>query len=195
VETPSTTSPFTLEALLALTPLERLPRTGWLLAGISSPESVAAHSLGTALVALALGPRVVPALDVDRVIALAVVHDAPEALLTDLPRSAVACLPSGAKEEAERRAAERLLEPLSELAATRFEEFRAQRTREARFARLCDRLHLGLRWIGYRRAGAGNLASFREGIEGLDCAEFGPCARLHAEILRAARVLDDEGRR
>ena len=72
-----------LEPLLHLLPLDRLPRTGWLLAGISAPESVAAHSLGTALVALSLGPAVRPELNVDRAIALALVHDAPEALLSD----------------------------------------------------------------------------------------------------------------
>jgi putative hydrolase of HD superfamily len=181
-----------LDALLPLLALERLPRTGWLLAGVPSPESVAAHSLGTALVVLALGPRVAPALDVDRAAALAVVHDAPEALLTDLPKSAAECLPSGAKAEGERRAAQRVLAPLSDLALARFAEFQAQATREARFARLCDQLHLGLRWIGYRREGARNLGEFRAGLERLDCAEFAPCAELRAEILGAAERLDHE---
>jgi putative hydrolase of HD superfamily len=179
-----------LAPLLALLALDRLPRTGWVLAGVPAPESIAAHSLGTALVALALGPRVAPALDVDRAAALAVLHDAPEALLTDLPRSAVECLPSGAKAEGERRAAERLLAPLSQVALARFEEFRARATREARFVHLCDRLHLGLRWLAYRRQGVGELGSFRRALETLDCAEFAPCAELHAEILAAARELD-----
>ncbi len=179
-----------LSALLPLLALDRLPRTGWLLAGVAAPESVAAHSLGTALVALALGPRVEPALDVDRAVALAVVHDAPEALLTDLPRAAAECLPAGAKAEGERRAAARLLAPLSALAHGRFDEFQAQATREARFARICDGLHLGLRWLGYRRAGARNLGEFRAGLERLDCAEFAPCAELRRELLAAADELD-----
>jgi len=62
-----------LEPLLQLLNLDHLPRNGWLMAGIPHPESIAAHSLGTALVALALGPRVSPELDVDRAVALAVV--------------------------------------------------------------------------------------------------------------------------
>ena len=180
----------TLSALLPLLALDRLPRTGWLVAGVPQPESVAAHSLGTALVVLALGPRLAPALDVDRAVSLAVLHDAPEALLTDLPRAAADCLPRGAKAEAERRAAERLLPPLSALAAARFGEFQAQETREARFVRACDQLHLGLRWLGYRREGARNLGEFRAGLERLDCAEFAPCAELLGELLRAADELD-----
>jgi len=179
-----------LPALLPLLALERLPRTGWLQAGVSPAESVAAHALGTALLALALGPRVRPALDVDRALALAVVHDAPEALLSDLPRSASALLPPGAKASAERRAAEQLLGPLSALAEARWTEFTAQESREARFARLCDRLQLGLRWIGYRREGARALAGFRSGLEALDCGEFPPCEHLRQEILAAADALD-----
>lgn len=179
-----------LSALTPLLALDRLPRSGWLLAGVPAPESVAAHSLGTALVVLALGPRLEPQLDVDHAVTLAVLHDAPEALLTDLPKAAAECLPPGAKAEGERRAAERLLPPLSALAAARFQEFQAQETRAARFVRVCDRLHLGLRWLAYRREGARNLASFRAGLERLDCAEFGPCAELRAEILAGADALD-----
>ena len=180
----------TLAALLPLLALDRLPRTGWLLAGVASPESVAAHSLGTALVVLALGPRLEPPIDVDRAVRLAVLHDAPEALLTDLPKSATECLPTGAKAEGERRAAERLLAPLSPLALAGFEEFRAQATREARFVRVCDQLHLGLRWLGYRREGARNLGEFRAGLERLDCGAFEPCGALRAELLDAADELD-----
>jgi putative hydrolase of HD superfamily len=183
-----------LEALLPLLSLDRLPRTGWLVAGVAAPETVAAHSLGTALVVLALGPHVAPALDVDRAVSLAVLHDAPEALLTDLPRSAAECLPPGAKAAGERKAAERLLAPLSSLAWQRFEEFRAQESREARFVRLCDQLHLGVRWIGYRREGAGALDDFRAGLEALDCREFAPCDELRAEILAAADGLDARAR-
>jgi len=179
-----------LEALLPLLVLDRLPRTGWLLAGIAAPESVAAHSLGTALVVLSLAPRVLPALDVDRAVSLAVLHDAPEALLTDLPRSAAELLPADAKVEAERRAAWRLLGPLSELAEARWSEFRAQETREARLVRLCDQLHLGVRWIGYRRTGALGLGEFRAGLERLECREFAPCEELRSEILAAAGELD-----
>jgi putative hydrolases of HD superfamily len=67
-----------VDALLLLQPLGLLPRTGWIQHGIAAPETVAAHVLGTGLLVLALGPRVVPPLDVDRAAALALVHDAPE---------------------------------------------------------------------------------------------------------------------
>jgi len=174
-----------LEALLHLLNLDHLPRTGWLMRGIPQPESIAAHSLGTALLTLSLAPEVSPALDVDRAVALAVVHDAPEAWLTDIPRTAARLLPEGAKAEAEARAARELLGGLSEAALERHGEFVAGDSREARFVRLCDALHLGVRLVGYLRAGHRGLAEFREGLEELVCDEFPPCEGLRRQILAA----------
>ena len=108
-----------LDALVALLTLERLPRTGWILCGIPQPESVAAHSFGTALVALALGPAVDPPLDVDRAAILGLVHDTPEVLLGDIPRAGAELLPPGAKAIAEERALRKVLGPLSDLAEER----------------------------------------------------------------------------
>jgi len=174
-----------LEALLPLLNLDRLPRTGWLQRGVPSPESIAAHSLGTALVALSLGPRISPVLNLDRAVALAVVHDAPEAWVTDIPRTAAQLLPAGAKAEAEARAARGLLAPLSAAALDRYTEFTAGETREARFAHLCDSLHLGVRLVGYLRAGQRGLEEFRTGLAELDCDEFPPCEELRRQILAA----------
>lgn len=175
----------TLRALLALVPLERLPRTGWILRGAEPVEPVAGHALGAAFVALALAPRVEPPLDVDRVLALTVVHDAPEALTGDLPRHARSLLPAGAKERMERAAAEELLAPLSPAAVERFEEYAAAATREARLARLCDKLQLGLRLVAYVRAGARGLEEFELGLARLDCGEFAPADALKRALIEA----------
>ncbi len=174
-----------LEALLALGALEHLPRTGWLQRGIPDAEPVAAHVLGTALVALALAPRVEPPLDVDRCVTLAVVHDAPEALLGDLPRSAAERLPVGAKRAAETRAAQDLLAPLSARALESWREYDAAQTREARLVRLADRLHLGLRLLAYLRAGRRGLDEFIEGLQRLDASEFPPAEELRRSLLAA----------
>ena len=173
----------TLDALLALVPLESLPRTGWIQRGVATPESIAGHVLGTGFVALALAPRVEPPLDVDRVVSLCAVHDAPEALLGDLPRSGSRLLPPGAKREAEERAAELLLGPLSGLALERHREAQALESREARFAKLCDGLQLGVRLLAYRRAGHGGLDEFVETVAGLDASEFPVAAELRDALL------------
>ena len=174
-----------LPALLALQPLGHLPRSGWVLHGIAQPESVAAHVLGACHIVLALGPRVRPEIDVERCLALLAVHDAPEALIGDLPRGAARHLPQGAKARAEDSAALELLAPLSDLALELFAEYRGQETREARLARLCDRLQMGVRLVGYRRQGLQGLDEFRASIEALDGSEFSPAEALRREILAA----------
>lgn len=174
-----------LRALLALLPLETLPRTGWIQCGIATPEPIAGHLLGAAYLALALAPRVDPPLDVDRVVALALVHDAPEALTGDIPRSGSTLLPEGAKREAEAGAADLVLGGLHALAQERFEEYEQAETREARLARLCDRLQLGVRLLAYTRSGRRGLEDFRGTLEELDASEFRP-AEAFREVLLGA---------
>ena len=176
-----------LTALLALQKLEHLPRTGWCQRGIDPPESIAAHVAGVSQVALALAPRVAPAISLGRVLTLVTVHDAPEALLGDLPRTAKKLLPNGAKAEAEERAADELLGALSPEARDAFREYVAGETREARFAQLCDRLQLGLRLLAYLRSGRRGLDDFVAGLERLDAPEFAPCEELREALCRAVR--------
>jgi len=174
-----------LASLLALGGLARLPRTGWLQAGLYEAESVAAHAHGVATLVLALAGEVEPALDVDRAVTLAVVHDAPEALLGDLPRTAQELLPPGAKAAAEAEAAARLLGAFAPAAHARFVEFGEGASREARFVRVCDRLHLGLELLARGRSGARGLGRFAGVLAGLQCAEFAPAERLRLELIAA----------
>ena len=76
-----------LDTLLELLALEALPRTGWIQAGLRDVESVGAHSHGVALLVLILGPDVEPEIRVDHAASLAIVHDAPEALIAGLIRT------------------------------------------------------------------------------------------------------------
>jgi len=182
-----------LEPLLPLLVQDDLPRTGWILSGVVPAESVAGHVLGVAQMALALAPRVTPPLDLGRSLAMALVHDAGEVRSGDLPRAASEALPKGAKAAMDRGLAEAVLAPLGPLALAAADEFRAQATREARFVKLCDRLQLGVRLVGYVRAGRGGLGQFRAGLAELDVAEFQVCADLLAEVLAATAVIGPPG--
>ncbi len=175
-----------LEALLDLGPLDALPRTGWVLRGVQPAESVAGHLLGVAHVALALAPRVDLPLDLGRVLAMAVLHDAPEARSGDIPGPAGARLGSGQKRALEASLADELLSPLSDTARAAFAEYQAQETPEARFIKACDRLQLGVRLLGYERAGWRGLDEFWNGIEPGLFDEFAPCRQL-CEALIGAR--------
>lgn len=181
-------TPPLLPALLPFVPLDALPRTGWVLRGITPPESVAGHIVSTCFVVLALAPRVAPALDLDRAVTLAVLHDAPEALTGDLPRMVKDLLPPGAKAQAEERAAVTLLAPVSGVAHERWSEYHTGKSREARFVRVCDRLQMGVRAVAYRKLGLRGLDDFEQTLRELDCGEFAAARELQAEILAALRA-------
>jgi putative hydrolase of HD superfamily len=181
--------PHWLPRLAPLLALGTLPRTGWVLHGVPVPETIAAHSAGVAQLVLLLGERVEPALALERAVALAVVHDLAEARTGDLPRRAAAALPPGAKAAMEEAAARELLEGLAPRALALWREQQAGASREARFVKLCDRLQLGLRLVGYARAGVRGLDELRAVVDELECGEFAPCRELRAELVRELDAL------
>ena len=67
----------------ALHPLDQVPRAGYVLRGVASPESVAAHSHFVALLALLFVERWPERYDARRTLAMALVHDLAEARLMD----------------------------------------------------------------------------------------------------------------
>ena len=178
-----------LAALLALAPLADLPRTGWLQAGVApglAVESVAAHAHLTTLLALALAPAVEPPLDLGRCLALCTVHDLAEAGLGDLPRAGSRALPPGAKASAEAQLALDLtqgLGPGTAILRAYWDEYAAAGSREARFARLCDKLQMGLRALVLARAGHRGMGTFGESVAGLDCSGFEPCESIRDELV------------
>ncbi len=69
--------------------LKRVARSGWWLAGIKQPESVAEHSFRTAVMAYALGElEGLSQAECDRAAMMALLHDLPEARCTDLHKVA-----------------------------------------------------------------------------------------------------------
>ena len=154
--------------------LKSLPRTGWLLAGVPHPESVADHSYGTAALAgflcdlINLAPAaegLAQPLDVGRVVRIALVHDLAEAWLTDLPKRASELLGSDTKHATERRAMELIMEDLpggSEYLAL-WSEFEVAATPEARVVRDADKLDMVLQAAAYSRASGADLHEFRQG--------------------------------
>jgi putative hydrolase of HD superfamily len=63
--------------------LKRLPRAGWLLAGVHSPESVADHSFRVAVLAYLIAVQ--EGANPDRAAALGLFHDFPETRIGDVP--------------------------------------------------------------------------------------------------------------
>ena len=69
----------------AIHPLDRVPRSGYLLRGVADPETVASHSHFLALLALLFVEEYPDEFDRGRALAMALIHDLPEARLMDIP--------------------------------------------------------------------------------------------------------------
>ena len=71
--------------------LKRVHRTGWSLAGVNEvrPESVGEHSYGVALLSLLISKELIENrfhVDLSKVTSMALIHDLPEALTSDIPQ-------------------------------------------------------------------------------------------------------------
>jgi putative hydrolase of HD superfamily len=164
--------------------LKRMPRAGWLQRGVAQPESVADHQFGVALLALAVAPGV-EAIDAERLLALALIHDMGEALLTDLPQSASRLLGSAAKQQAEQAAVAQILGGLegAERLLALWAEYRDGASREARLVKALDKIELLQQALAYECAGQRGLDEFWGGA-GAGWAEFPLLGELAAELVR-----------
>lgn len=155
------------EGVLEWLGLKNVARAGWVRAGVDSPESVAAHSWGMAILALKLCP---PGLDLARVLSLCLVHDLPEVRVGDLtPHD-----DCSTKAQDERNAMLEMAPQWIEL----FDEYESGTTLEAKFVKQLDKLDMGLQAKVYQRE------------QGLDLTEFLESAQRRLNDGNLASMLD-----
>lgn len=139
-----------LDSLLTALELKDETRTGWELRGVEQPESVAAHSWGTALLCLLFGGDA--DVDVERCMRMALVHDLAEAETGDLPRRPPAeqSWTPEEKEEEERAVMERLAgERDDSMLLELWAEYAEQETDAARFVKDMDLVEMCLQALFY----------------------------------------------
>jgi putative hydrolase of HD superfamily len=134
--------------------LKHVLRTGWVRAGVESPESVAAHSWGMSILAMHLCPE---ELDRMRVLEMCLVHDLPEVEVGDLTPHDDTSNKSRDEYDAMKKLAPQWL--------ALFEEYEAQVTPESKFVKYLDKLDMAL------------MARIYEDSQGLDLSEFIASAR------------------
>lgn len=149
-----------VRAIIALDPLSDLPRTGWLLRGVRPCESIADHSFGVALVAMfLLDAARADGLEVDgeRTLRMALVHDAPEARMGDVPMPVKSSALDHALSAVEAQLVSALL---GESSRALWDELEAAQTVGARIVRVADKAHMLLKALVYERQGRGQLEEF-----------------------------------
>lgn len=146
--------------------LKLLPRTGWLQRGLRDAESIAEHTFSVATLALLVGD-LQPDLDRGRLLAIALLHDMAEVLISDLPASARRFFGAAAKRDAERRAFIELFNglPQAEEYLQLWTEYTEGSSREARLVKALDRLEMLVQALAYERAGSRMMAEFWHDID------------------------------
>jgi putative hydrolase of HD superfamily len=139
--------------------LKRIRRSGWWVAGIDDPESVAEHVFRTAALGYLLAT--LEGADPERTAAICLFHDVPEARIGDLHRVNQGYLET---REAEGRAfshqMERLPAPLAERLGSLFRDWQTEGSLEARVARDADVLECLIQAREYQSQGCSSVTDW-----------------------------------
>jgi putative hydrolases of HD superfamily len=140
--------------------LASLPRTGWLLRGVRDPESIADHSFGVAVVAAMLVDDLRArgvTVDGEKVLRMALVHDAGEVFTGDIPMPAKTAELKAALGRAED---ELLAGALSPAQHALWREYEDGGSIEARVVKAADKLQMVIKALTYTKQGRGELDEF-----------------------------------
>jgi putative hydrolases of HD superfamily len=139
--------------------LKRSPRSGWFVAGVPQPESVADHSFRCALIAYVIAT--LEGVDPEKVMAMALFHDLHEARITDLHKMAKKYLDSYASEGKifEQQTAGLPTSVKNRLRALRNED-RAQRSLASKIVRDADILECFIQAKEYYENGIASVKPF-----------------------------------
>lgn len=168
--------------------LAALPRTGWLLRGVVDPESIAEHSFGVCLVAtLLIDDLRARGLTVDgeRVLRMAIVHDAAEAFTGDVPMPAKTEKLDAALEEAE---ALLLSSVLSKPQLDLWAEAEAGQTLEARIVKAADKVQMLIKALTYEQQRRGRLDEFWQSTKNRRHMDLDFARELFTELERLADI-------
>ncbi len=147
-----------------------LPRTGWLLRGLKHPETIAEHSYRMTLLAMVLSDMLNEqglAIDVTRVMRMALLHDVAESQIGDIPYPAMRYIPDAVKEVAEREAMEDMTNPFGNIGGFYveiWEEYERGQTLESQIVKVADKLELLIQTFEYEKVGFQSLDDFWENL-------------------------------
>ncbi len=171
-----------LRVLNEFSTLKNLYRQGWLKRSVPEEkcESVADHTLGTALLSLLMAENYHPEADLLKVLRMALIHEAGEVYAGDItPVDGVSA------EEKHRRELESALRVFDALPRageylSLWEEFERTDTLEARIVRQADRLEMALQTLYYEKLGYWDFTEFFDNTEPL--MKFPEFQELFTEI-------------
>jgi len=151
---------YVIDVFEQIHPLDRVPRSGYVLRGVPDPESVAAHSHFTSLMTLLFVEHYPEKFDGRKALAMALVHDLSEARIMDIPMPYADAYLRDAKNHAEQAIIEDLLPGWASHLTALHAEFNEAETPEARLLRGIDKAQMMIKILCYGRENRGYLAEF-----------------------------------
>ncbi|GAA1442058.1 HD domain-containing protein [Nocardiopsis tropica] len=141
----------TVDFLYEMGLLKRYKRTGWTIAGVSAPESIADHSHRTAITAAVIAE--LEGADPQRAAFLALFHDTQETRITDIPYIGKRYLKAASNAEVTADQVAGMPEGPARLIGGAEAEYEARETAEARCAKDADKLECLLQAVEYQEQG------------------------------------------
>jgi putative hydrolase of HD superfamily len=155
-----------LDCFAELHNLVKIPRTGWIMAGVREPESVADHCYEAALMAYTLTRYIPEPVDMGKVLTMLLFHEIGESRLTDLPRRGSVYMKQ-AKGLAESQIGRDVIGDIAPELLDILQEFHERATVEARLAEACEELQILFAALMYAKERNGDLTEYR-----LDVAKY-----------------------
>ena len=164
-----------LATLIELQRLKRLERTGWMLRGLpNGTESVASHSFGVAATAMMLADEVKArglAVDCERVLRMALLHDWAETRVGDMPRTGTNYFGAEARKAAETLAFADIVKeigPCESEYKILYQDYEQRGSLEARLVKAADVIDLLVQAYALECAGAKGLDEFWQAAHDID---------------------------
>ena len=167
-------------------PLDRVARAGYILRGVTEPESVAAHSHFVALMTMLYCDAYPEEFDKDKAVAMALTHDLAEAVIMDIPMPAVDGHFREVKDAAEQAVTEQLFAGFPSKYAALHRELAEAKTPEARLVRALDKAQMMIKIVMYIREGRGRLTEFWRNPKNFNDFGIKPVSRLFDRICEEA---------
>jgi putative hydrolase of HD superfamily len=160
--------------------LKRVKRSGWWLAGVKDPESVAEHSFR----AMVIGKILAELEDAnsEKVVNMLMIHDVPEARINDLHKVGAKHIDfKKAEEEAFKEQLERLPKKIADEFLSLFNEMREGKTKEAIIAKDADLLECAIQAKEYLEQ------NYKDAQNWIDNVEKGLKTKSAKEILKLVK--------
>ncbi|WP_017623714.1 HD domain-containing protein [Nocardiopsis chromatogenes] len=158
----------TVDFLFEMGLLKRYKRTGWVIAGVATPESIADHSHRTAITAAVIASM--EGADPQRSAFLSLFHDTQESRVSDIPHIGKRYLKAAPNEEVTADQTSGMPAELAEMIGAAVGEYEAKESAEAVCAKDADKLECLIQAVEYQEQGTDTRAWIETSMASLKTA-------------------------